>query len=513
MLDLPLLGTLFKAINWAAVKQLIFVGDPNQLPPIGTGRVFADILDWLLSTHPENVGFLETNVRQLANQLEGKGTGILELASLYLRKQCEETKNSATKFKEEEILQKIQHGGDIDKDLRVIFWKGPEDLYDKLLTVIVEDFESYTGLEYDPEKPFELWGSAFKIYDPEKKLYDFSNPEPDYLQVISPYRGEFFGIDGINSMLQIMFNLDNVKNKGTVGGLAYFDKVIQYHNRTRSNPIRAYDTQSRISKNIEVFNGEIGFAKPHAFDAKKWFWKNFRPSRFQVVFKRKEHLWVDYNSKSDVEENLEPAYAISVHKAQGSEFSRVCFILPKHKKALLTTELFYTGLTRAKTHCTVFIEEDIAPLITLNRPEYSQLNRINSSLFEFKPVPEELTKLYEWYEEGKIHKTLAEIMVHSKSEVIIANMLFDRGIPFKYDVPLFAPDGTFYRPDFVITWNGDEWYWEHLGMLDKEEYRNHWNAKKEWYEKNGFSDRLITTKEEKGFDSKRIDKTIKEYFS
>ena len=512
MLDLPLLGTLFRAISWAAVKRLIFVGDPNQLPPIGIGKVFADIVDWLQSTHSENVGFLENNVRQLANQLEGKGTGILDLASLYLRKHCKETKDSEMKFKEEEIFRKIQHGGDIDKDLRIIFWKGPEDLYTKLLEVMAGDIECDTGMEFDPENPFKLWGSAFKIYNPETRLYNFSKPEPDYLQVISPYRGEFFGIDGLNSYLQGVFNEENVTGKGTLSGLTYFDKVIQYHNRTRSNPIQAWDTQRRLSRKIEIFNGEIGFVKFHAFDSQRWFWKNFRPSRFQVVFKRKEHLWVDYMSRSEVEENLEPAYAISVHKSQGSEFSRVCFILPKHKKALLTTELFYTGLTRAKTHCTVFVEEDIAPLLTLNRPEYSQLNRINSSLFEFKPVPEELTTLYEWYEEGKIHKTLSEIMVHSKSEVIIANMLFERNIPFKYDVPLFSPDGTFYRPDFVITWNGEEWYWEHLGMLDKEEYKNHWDAKKEWYEKNGFSARLITTEEREGLDSKAIEKLIEKYF-
>ena len=47
MLDLPLLATLFRSINWKAVQRLVFVGDPNQLPPIGTGRVFADLMDWL----------------------------------------------------------------------------------------------------------------------------------------------------------------------------------------------------------------------------------------------------------------------------------------------------------------------------------------------------------------------------------------------------------------------------------------------------------------------------------
>lgn len=512
MLDLPLLGTLFRAMNWVAVRRLIFVGDPNQLPPIGTGKVFADILDWLEKIHPDNVGLLKTNVRQMANRLEGKGTGILDLASIYLRKKCSKKKDSEAKFKEEEILQRIQHGGEIDKDLRVTYWNGPEDLYEKLVETVVADFEKDTGLECDPKRPFDLWGSAFKIYDVETGKYDYSKPEPDNMQVISPYRGEFFGIDSLNSWLQLTFNIQNVENRGLLGGLTYFDKVIQYRNRTKSNPVWAWDTHDRESKRIEVFNGEIGFAKPHAFD-KNWHWKNFRPGRFQIVFKRKEHLWVDYNSKSDVEENLEPAYAISVHKSQGSEFSRVYFILPKHKKSLLTTELLYTGLTRAKTHCTVFIEEDIAPLLTLNRSEYSQLNRINSSLFDFNPVPEELMSLYEWYEEGKIHKTLAEIMVHSKSEVIIANMLFERSIPFKYDVPLFASDGTFYRPDFVISWKGEEWYWEHLGMLDKEDYRHHWEAKQDWYRKNNFSDRLITTKEEKGFDSKVIEKIIKEHFS
>ena len=512
MLDLPLLGTLFKAINWASVKRLVFVGDPNQLPPIGTGKVFADILDWLRETHPQNIGHLKVNVRQLKNRLEGKGTGILELASIYLRKSLNESKDSETKFKEEKILQRIQQGGEIDKDLRIIYWKKDEDLFEKLVETTIADLEAETNLKNDEKRPFFLWGTACKIFDPKKNWYNFTKPEPDFMQVISPYRGEFFGVDNINSQLQLTFNADNVKNRGLCGGLTYFDKVLQYRNRTKSNPIWAYNLDFRRAHTIEIFNGEIGFVKPHAFD-KRWKWPNFRPSRFQVIFKRKEKLWVNYNNKSEIEENLEPAYAISVHKSQGSEFNRVNFILPKHKKTLLTTELFYTGLTRARSHCTIFIEEDVGPLLTLIRPESSQLNRVNSSLFSFSPVPEEMLKLYEWYEEGKIHRTLAQIMVQSKSEVIIANMLFERKIPFRYDVPLFAADGTFYRPDFVIVWKGEEWYWEHLGMLDKEEYKNHWEAKKEWYERNGFSKRLIVTDEKEGFDSTKIEQLIQENFS
>ena len=54
-------------------------------------------------------------------------------------------------------------------------------------------------------------------------------------------------------------------------------------------------------------------------------------------------------------------------------------------------------------------------------------------------------------EDGRIHHTLADVVVRSKSEVIIANMLHERGISFRYERPLRAPDGTFYLPDFTIT--------------------------------------------------------------
>jgi hypothetical protein len=103
-------------------------------------------------------------------------------------------------------------------------------------------------------------------------------------------------------------------------------------------------------------------------------------------------------------------------------------------------------------------------------------------------------------------------MVRSKSEVIIANMLFERDIPFQYEVPLYAPDGTFYLPDFTINWRGEAWYWEHLGMLHDERYRNHWETKQAWYKKQGFADRLIMTSEVGGFDSRDVLQVLTERF-
>jgi len=506
MLDLELLATLFRAVNWNTVQRLIFVGDPNQLPPIGMGKVFADLVDWVREACPGNLGVLQSNVRQMENRITAQGTGISELASLYLRSSLTtELKSGDDKAEVEQVLRKVQEGGEIDKDLRVLYWRDTNELERKLVETIVADMENDAGVSFDPERPFDLWGKAFQG--------DGEGRRANYQQVISPYRGELFGTEHLNAVLQGHSNSYNLETKGQLGGITYFDKVIQIRNRYASDPLRAYNTRTKKQEKIEVFNGEIGFTKIHAYDAKKWKWPNFRLGQFQVVFSRKEHLWAEFSSVREVEDNLELAYVISVHKSQGSEFQRVYFILPKHKRQLLSTELFYTGITRAQTHCTLLIEEDVSPLLALRRREHSQLCRINSSLFWFRPIPDALLRLSEWYEEGKIHRTLTNDMVRSKSEVIIANMLFERDIPFKYEIPLYAPDGTFYLPDFTVKWRGEDWYWEHFGLMQNDDYRNHNKVKLAWYEKHGFKERLVTTTEEGGFDSMAALAIIERYFS
>lgn len=501
MVDLHLAAALFRSINWKSVQRLILVGDPNQLPPIGRGKVFSDIIDWLLEQCSESIGILETNLRQMENRLNRKGTGILDLANIYLREKTTDKQNQ--KSQAESMLAKLQEEGNIDKDLRILYWRNPEELKQKLIDVIVSDLEADTGEKFNPERPYELLEKLEKNNNQHR--------QPSYLQVLSPYRGEEFGIGNINLELQQFFNGYNTKNKGTIGGITIFDKIIQIRNRPRSNRYWAYNCSSIRKEQIEVYNGELGYTKPHAYDRNGWKRRDFRIQRFQAWFARKEIYWIEFNSGSDVEDNIELAYAISVHKSQGSEFDRVYFVLPKSKSTLLSTELIYTGITRAQKHLTILAEEDISVFVSLRRPEKSHLLAINSSLFLFRPVPDEMLQIRFRYEEGKIHHTLAEYMVRSKSEVIIANILFDRDIPFKYEVALFAPDGTFYIPDFTITWNGEQWYWEHLGLLDREDYRHHWQTKEKWYKKH-FPGRLITTVESPTL-SKDAKDIVDKYFS
>lgn len=501
MLDLELVATLFRSINWNFVQRLIFVGDPNQLPPIGRGRVFADIIDWLQENSPESIAMLKSNIRQMENRLTDHGTGILDMASLFVTKTVSEENASNKKADIEMMLQRLQHEGDIDNDLRVEYWKTQEELEEKIVDNIIHDLESETGEKFDEEKPYDLLNCAIKDENGVKRT--------DHDMIISPYRGEFFGTENINLFIQNVFNAHNVERKGVIGGITLFDKVIQVVNRGKSRPLFYYDFNLCKKAPIEVYNGELGYVKPHNFDLKNWKYKDFRIERFQVEFARKPGKHVEY-SNSDIESNLELAYAISVHKAQGSEFDHLYFILPKNKKSLLSTELLYTGITRAKKHLTLFIEGDSSPILSMSQSSSSQLNRINSSIFTFKPIPNELL-LPGWYEDKKVYKTLTRYMVRSKSEVIITNMLFDRNIPFRYEEPLFANDGSLYLPDFTVTWEGEDWYWEHLGLLNKPEYLKDWNKKEEWYNKN-FPGKLVTTKESVNIseDAKNI---IDKYFS
>jgi len=466
MLDLNLTATLFRAIDWPTVKRLIFVGDPNQLPPIGKGKVFSDLIEWLNDIDKEAVGLLKINVRQLVNRLSGKGTGILDLASIYLRESNRLENKYENKFEVEEILKKVQEGGEIDKDLKVLFWKDYDELNKVLTETIVSDLETDTGKKFDPLKPQEIWRTALK--GNTDILRD------GYQQIISPYRGEFFGVEELNFLMQEFLNKSALN--WNIDGIGINDKVIQFRNRSKSDPYLGYNATTNQKEKVEVFNGEIGFVKMCPYDTNRMF---------QVVFSKKPNIWIDFardikdyeKAKTKLKKIIELAYAISVHKAQGNEFERVYFILPKNKKSLLSTELLYTGITRAKRHLTILVEEDFSPFLSLRRLEKSHLIAINSSLFSFRPVPDEILNMYEWYEEGRIHQTLSEYMVRSKSEVIIANMLSEREIPFKYEIPLYAPDGTFYLPDFTITWNGEEYYWEHLGLLHNEDYKNHWETK------------------------------------
>ncbi len=111
-----------------------------------------------------------------------------------------------------------------------------------------------------------------------------------------------------------------------------------------------------------------------------------------------------------------------------------------------------------------------------------------------------------------IHRTEEGHLVRSKSELVIANMLFQLKIPYEYERVL---DGTTaagrLRPDFSFVTADGVLVWEHFGMLSRPNYQRGWEWKRASYAKNGFAEgrTLFTSTEEdgKGLDSVELRKT------
>ena len=84
---------------------------------------------------------------------------------------------------------------------------------------------------------------------------------------------------------------------------------------------------------------------------------------------------------------------------------------------------------------------------------------------------------------NKIHATTKGDKVRSKSEVIIANLLFQHNIKYEYELPLEYEHGKQIKPDFTITFSeGKNIFWEHLGLLGSETYDENWLHKMKIYE-------------------------------
>lgn len=96
---------------------------------------------------------------------------------------------------------------------------------------------------------------------------------------------------------------------------------------------------------------------------------------------------------------------------------------------------------------------------------------------------------------ARIYKTNDGTQVRSKSEVIISNLLSAAGITYEYEKKLYYTEDKWIEPDFTIALPcGKQIYWEHVGMLGREEYDARWGDKIDIYKKY-FPDSMVKTYE------------------
>lgn len=212
-----------------------------------------------------------------------------------------------------------------------------------------------------------------------------------------------------------------------------------------------------------------------------------------------------------------------MHKTQGSEFG-ITFVVLTNPCWLLSRELLYTALTRHQRRLVVLHQGPLAEYRRFASDEQSEIARRVTNLFG-DPMPREVSvgAQQRFLEEGLIHRTERGDLVRSKSEVIIADKLFARGVEYAYEQPLPLPNGRIRYPDFTITDHarGVTLFWEHLGMLGDPAYRERWKRKlKEYLEAGikphedggGPAGSLIVTRDDEngGIDSAKITQLIED---
>lgn len=484
MLTMDDLYAVLQALDTGHVQRIILVGDPNQLPPIGVGRPFADFSAALDATEESSAGGAALPTGALARltvevrMREDRPSDTLRLAAWFT--------NEPQPQDADQVLSNLERDEGLN-DLDLVFWATPEQLRQRLL----EQFQGRLGLS----GPGDIDGFNKALGFNDKGWVPFENPNGvESFQILSPVRMHPHGVLDLNRWIQRTFR-PRKSWIPTLGDeqIGVKDKVIQLRNQERG----AYDWDTHGPTDVYFANGEIGTVAKH------------RDGWFDVAYAGRPNLTTGYRRREFSESGsvLELAYALTVHKAQGSDFDTVFVVLPKESR-LLSRELLYTALTRARDRMVLLIEgEDPSLLYDFTRPERSETMTRNTNLV----APSVRARRDEVpYAEYLIHRATDGTMVRSKSELVIANLLADLGMPYEYERPLEGEiiPGTI-RPDFSFeTPAGDVIVWEHLGMLGSRTYQNAWEWKREWYSQNGFEDgrNLFTThdREDGGLDSQDI---------
>jgi hypothetical protein len=236
------------------------------------------------------------------------------------------------------------------------------------------------------------------------------------------------------------------------------------------------------------------------------------PNIVKVEFSSQRGYTYDFYGSDFTEEGestLELAYALTVHKAQGSQFKLVILVLPEDHP-ILSRELIYTALTRHQDRVVIMHQGPRSLLKEFSSPFRSETARRRTTLFaDCRMLEFPQAKGSVFLQEGLIHRASNGLALRSKSELLIAEALISAGVAFEYERPLTL-GGMIRYPDFTIEdeISGRTVYWEHLGMLDQEYYRSKWEKKLAWYRANGvypLSDAkpgapvLVTTTDSAGF--------------
>lgn len=300
MIDVPLMAGLVEALPPSS--RIILLGDRDQLTSVEAGSLFGDVCG---SGEPRWSADLCGEVRRLTGFDPGPGkTGWTFGDSVVLLR-------TGYRFAAESAIGELAAAVNAGRPeaMASVLRRGRGD-------VVHEQPRPEMFQDWLAGRLRAGFGGCFAARGPEEALSAASR-----FRVLCAVREGLAGVAGLNSLAETIFRRSGL----IVGG----DRLY------RGRPVMIRRNQYAL----QLFNGDTGVLWPDG-EGRPWAWF-YRPDG---------SLWPVAPARLPEHDT---AYATTVHKAQGSEFDEVLLILPFEDNRVLTRELVYTGITRARRKLTL----------------------------------------------------------------------------------------------------------------------------------------------------------------
>ena len=207
----------------------------------------------------------------------------------------------------------------------------------------------------------------------QKKLPKYVGAPASEIQVMTPTRKGLLGVERLNTILQRYLNSeDPKKTEKEINGRLFRegDKVMQIKNNYQLEWEVTTKFGLTVDKGVGVFNGDMGVITEI----------NQYTETIEVEFDEGRKVKYGY----DMTEELELAYAITVHKSQGSEYPAVIIPLLQGPRLLYNRNLLYTAVTRAKKCLTIVGSDTVFQEMIQNKNEQARYTSLAERIREFR---------------------------------------------------------------------------------------------------------------------------------
>lgn len=206
----------------------------------------------------------------------------------------------------------------------------------------------------------------------QEKMPKYVNAHQNEIQVLTPMRKGLLGVERLNKILQQYLNPEQKNKPQKEYGERIFrvgDKVMQIKNNYQIEWEVSTKFGMVTDKGLGVFNGDTGIVTAiHSYD-----------QTVEVTYDDIRKVKYAYKMLDE----LEHAYAITIHKSQGSEYPAVIVPLLPGPRLLYTRNLLYTAITRAKQCVTIVGDEEVFKEMIKNTDEQKRYTSFKEHIQEF----------------------------------------------------------------------------------------------------------------------------------